>query len=72
MPFERVDGFEEWVRSGNDVIRIHLVRFTTPDAPHGAVEAIGGVFKPISAMRGTEVLELNLLRRAFDLMMTGG
>jgi hypothetical protein len=53
-------------------IRIHLALFTALDAPRATIEPHGGVFKPISEMRGTPMIELNLLRRAFDLVMSGG
>lgn len=66
-----VDGFDEWVMSESAPIRVHLARFTTFEAPRAALEPHGGVFKPISEMRGTPVLELNMLRRAFNLMMGG-
>ena len=65
-------GFEEWMASAAGPIRIHLARFTTLDAPRAAIEPHGGIFKPISEMRGTPMIELNLLRRAFDLVMSGG
>lgn len=66
------DGFEAWLSSDGDPIRIHLVRFTTLDAPHEALEPSGGVFKPISGMRGMPMIELNLMRQVFDLIMGGG
>ena len=66
-----VDGFEEWMNSAEGPIRIHLARFTTFEAPRDAIEPSGGVFKPISEMRGTAMVELNLLRRAFNLIMGG-
>lgn len=67
-----VDDFEEWMSNGGEPIRIHLARFTGFDAPRDAIEGHGGVFKPISDMRGTAMLELNLLRRVFNLMVGGG
>ncbi len=67
-----LDGFQEWISSEEGPIRIHLARFTTFEAPRDAIEPHGGVFKPISEMRGTAMLELNLLRRAFNLIMGGG
>ena len=67
-----VEGFQEWMASATGDIRIHLLRFTTLDAPRAAIEPYGGLFKPISEMRGTPMIELNLLRRAFDLVMSGG
>ncbi|MBY0578068.1 MAG: hypothetical protein K2P57_03380 [Burkholderiales bacterium] len=65
-------GFQEWVESAGKPIRIHLLKFTTFDAPREAIEPLGGVFKPISEMRGMPTIELNLLRRAFNLVMSGG
>jgi len=66
------DGFQEWMTSAMGPIRIHLVRFTTLDAPKAAIAPYGGLFRSISEMRGTPMIELNLLRRAFDLVMIGG
>ena len=66
-----VDGFEQWMNFAEQPIRIHLARFTTFEAPREAIESHGGAFKPISGMRGTDMLELNLLRRAFNLIMGG-
>ncbi|MHB9116849.1 MAG: hypothetical protein ACYC2R_01055 [Burkholderiales bacterium] len=66
------EGFREWMSSDAGPIRIHLLRFTTFEAPRAALEPHGGLFKPISGMRGTPMIELNLLRRAFDLLMSGG
>ncbi len=66
-----VDGFQEWMTSSEGPIRIHLACFTTFEAPRDAIEPHGGVFRPISQMRGTEMIELNLLRQAFNLIMGG-
>jgi hypothetical protein len=66
------DGFQAWMSSDSGPIRIHLVRFTTLDAPRQAIEPIGGVFKPISEMRGLPMIELNLMRQVFNLIMNGG
>ncbi|MDD5033910.1 MAG: hypothetical protein PHE55_04060 [Methylococcaceae bacterium] len=65
-----VDNFQEWMNSPEGPIRIHLARFTTFEAPHATMEPHGGLFKPISQMRGTPMIELNLLRQAFNLIMT--
>jgi len=65
------ENFQEWISSAVGPIRIHLARFTTLDAPREAIEPHGGVFKPISEMRGTPMIELNLLRQAFNLIMGG-
>lgn len=66
------DGFEEWMTCSAGAIRIHLARFTSFDVPRVAIEPHGGVFKPISEMRGMPMIELNLLRGAFNLIMGGG
>jgi hypothetical protein len=66
------DGFQAWLSSDSGPIRIHLARFTTFEAPHGAIEPLGGVFKPISQMRGMPMTELNLMRQVFNLIMGGG
>ncbi len=66
------DGFQAWMASDSGPIRIHLARFTGLDAPHQAIEPIGGVFKTISQMRGMPMTELNLMRQVFNLMMGGG
>ncbi|BBO99747.1 hypothetical protein [Sulfuriferula nivalis] len=67
-----VPGFQVWMHSSSGPIRIHLLCFTTLDAPKAAIEPNGGLFKSISEMRGTPMIELNLLRLAFDLVMSGG
>jgi hypothetical protein len=66
------DGFQAWMSSDSGPMRIHLVRFTTIDAPRQAIEPLGGVFKPISEMRGLVMIELNLMREVFNLIMGGG
>jgi hypothetical protein len=65
------EGFEAWLSDDNGPIRIHLVRFTGLDAPHEAIEPLGGVFKPISQMRGMPMTELNLMRQVFNLIIGG-
>ena len=64
--------FQAWMNSDSGPIRIHLVRFTTLDAPHQTIEPFGGVFKPISEMRGLPTIELNLMRQIFNQIMGGG
>ena len=66
------EGFEVWMASDAGPIRIHLIRFTTFEAPKAAIEPHGGIFRALSEMRGTPMIELNLLRKAFDLVMNGG
>ena len=66
------DDFQAWMSSDRGPIRIHLARFTTFDAPRQTIEPLGGVFKPISELRGLPMIELNLLRQIFNLIMGGG
>lgn len=70
--FKLDEDFEAWMSSDSGPIRIHLVRFTTLDAPHQAIEPAGGVFKPISEMRKMPMIELNLMRQIFNQIMAGG
>lgn len=70
--FNLDEGFDSWMDGDSGSIRIHLVRFTTLDAPHQAIEPFGGVFKPISEMRGLPMIELNLMRQIFNRIMGGG
>jgi len=71
-PLKLDAGFQAWMSSDRGPICIHLARFTTFEAPSQAIESLGGVFKPISAMRGLPVVQLNLLRQVFNLIMSGG
>lgn len=70
--FKLDEDFFAWMTSDSGPIRIHLVRFTTLDAPHSLIEPFGGVFKPISEMRKMPMIELNLMRQIFDQIMGGG
>ena len=65
------DGFQAWLADDDGPIRVHLLRFTSLDAPHAAIEPLGGVFKPISQMRGMPPAELNLMRQVFNLIIGG-
>ena len=67
-----VDEFNHWAQTESGPVRIHLLRFTTPDAPKSAIEALGGVFKAISELRGSAMSELLLLREVFNLIVGGG
>ena len=64
-----VEGFQEWRVHENALTRIHLLRYTGFEAPHAELEPLGAAFKPISLMRGTPMVELNLLRQAFNLFL---
>lgn len=63
--------FDAWLQAGADRIRIHLLRFKTFLAPAELLAAHGGVFKPISELRGSAAVELGLIRGVFNLIMGG-
>lgn len=67
-----VGDFNQWAQTDAGPVRIHLLRFTTLDAPKEAIEALGGVFKPMSQLRGSAMSELLLLREVFNLIVGGG
>ncbi|GAB4063170.1 hypothetical protein [Uliginosibacterium sediminicola] len=67
-----VGDFDAWAASEEGLIRIHLLRFTNFEAPAHRIEGAGGVFRPISALRGAAAIELPLVRKVFDLIMGGG
>lgn len=68
----RIDkGFEAWMCGESSPVRVHLVRFTSFELPHAAITPLGGVFKPISQMRGMPQVELNLMRQVFNLIIGG-
>lgn len=69
---EHVGDFKHWAQTESGPVRIHLLRFTTLDAPKEAIAALGGVFKPISELRGSAMRELLLLREVFNLIVGGG
>ncbi len=63
------DAFQAWLSADTTSVQVHLARFTTFEAPHDAVAHHGGVFKPISELRGLPMAELILLRQVFTLIM---
>jgi heme-degrading monooxygenase HmoA len=67
-----VGEFNHWAQTDAGPVRIHLLRFTTLDAPKEAIEALGGVFKPMSQLRGSAMSELLLLREVFNLIVGAG
>jgi hypothetical protein len=66
---ERVNEFNHWAQTASGPVRIHLLRFTTLDAPKPAIEALGGVFKPMNELRRSAMSELLLLREVFNLIV---
>jgi hypothetical protein len=65
---ESVEAFNHWAQTPDGPVRIHLLRFTTPDAPKAEIAALGGVFKAMSELRGSAMSELLLLREVFNLI----
>jgi hypothetical protein len=68
---EEVTAFQPWFQTPDGPLRMHLLRFTTPDAPKPAIAAMGGSFKALSELRGGNMAELLLLREAFGLVAGG-
>lgn len=66
-----VEEFKAWFRTPDGPLRVHLLRFNTPDAPKPAISALGGAFKSLSELRGGNMAELLLLREAFRLVGGG-
>jgi hypothetical protein len=66
-----MDDFSAWMQTDSGPVRIHVLRFTTFEAPAQAVESHGGVFKSISELRGSAMIELTLLRQVFNLVVGG-
>ena len=66
------ESFDEWQQCADGALRVHLLRFTTFEAPAQAIAAHGGVFRSISELRGSARAELMLLRQAFNLYVGGG
>ena len=68
----RAGDFNHWVSTADGPVRVHLLRFTTFEAPKAALEPHGGVFRPISALRGGASVELLLAREVFNLIIGAG
>lgn len=68
---ETVEDYQAWFQTPDGPLRVHLLRFNTPDAPKPAINAIGGTFKALSELRGGVMAELLLLREAFRLVGGG-
>lgn len=64
--------FDEWMQTPEGPVKVHLLRFSTRDAPKQALETQGAVFKHITQLRGGQALELGLVREVFNLIVGGG
>ena len=69
---DHVGDFKHWAQTDSGPVRIHLLRFTTLDAPKAEIAALGGEFKPMSLLRGSAMSELLLLREVFNLIVGQG
>jgi hypothetical protein len=67
----RMSGFDAWTLTDSGPVRIHLLRFTTFLAPSQSILPHGGLFAPISNLRGSPRIELELARRGFNLILGG-
>jgi len=67
----RMRGFDAWLQSDGGVVRVHLLRFTTFLAPAELITPHGGSFAPISNLRGSARIELELVRQGFNLILGG-
>ncbi len=64
--------YDAWLKAeGCAPVRVHLLRFQTFLAPADVIEPHGGVFFPISALRGAPRVELGLIRGVFNLIVGG-
>ena len=63
--------FHHWAQTPDGPVRIHLLRFTTPDAPKATMAALGGDMKPMSLLRGSAMSELALLREVYNRLVGG-
>ena len=64
--------YDAWLMAEGGVpIRIHLLRFQTFLAPADVIQPHGGVFLPISALRGAPLMELGLIRGVFNVIVGG-
>jgi hypothetical protein len=66
------EAFQHWALADEGLIRVHLLRFNTFEAPKAELEPHGAVFQPISALRGCDKLELALAREVFNLIIGAG
>jgi hypothetical protein len=59
--------FDYWAQTESGPVRIHLLRFTTREAPKALLEACDGSFRDLPQLRAADKQELLLLREAFNL-----
>jgi hypothetical protein len=67
----RESGFQEHVAAANAVLSVYLARFEMLEPPMSAAAGLGGRFIPLTEARRVAVAELELLRRAYQVIMEG-
>jgi len=66
----RIDGeYHEYIDAPNGIINIYLAHFTTIDPPFEMAEKQGGRFVELAQSRDLSRPELELLRRAYTLIL---
>jgi hypothetical protein len=66
---ESVADFSADVATTDGTVPVLLAGFTSIDPPFAAAEAIGARFAPITEARGLPAVELELLRRAYEVLI---
>ena len=61
--------FIERVDTPEGIITVYLVQFTLLDPPHALMAEKGAKLKPLTALRQSSPAELDLLRRAYAVIM---
>lgn len=67
----RMEDFDAWYQDEDQLIRVHVLRFTGFEAPVELIAEQGGVMRAISALRGAAMSELLLLREVFNILVGG-
>lgn len=63
--------YKAFVDVPDGVVQVFLARFTGIDPPFDAAEAQGGEFVDLTQARDVTQVELELLRKAYEVVMTG-
>jgi hypothetical protein len=66
---EAEPGFRCTLRTAEGDTQVLLARFTAIDPPFSAAERLGGAFIDLTQARGLPPLELDLLRRAYEVIL---
>ncbi len=66
---EAEPGFRCTLRTAEGDTQVLLARFTAIDPPFSAAEQLGGAFIDLTQARGLPPLELDLLRRAYEVIL---